>query len=250
MKSFIAMVVAFGCTASHSTSPSDGGSSHAGADAATGSGGTSDAATSSVFACSGSGIAAYADQLVTAARTTCTQDGVGVVKMDDYTCMSTAITQVDPPYGSASFNVVSTLLADDTQYPFYECTYFVQTVTAGVCNIPISPSNMAWTDYPFACDFIGQTAQGFQWIDKSAGTVRVGDILLYTSSDGCRNDPGHIMIVAQVIDSDHFRIAEANDLTVSGSAGNGEDTGVVSNTRIETLDDPYLASGWFRVAGE
>jgi hypothetical protein len=252
MKSFIAMLVVFGCTANHSSSPTDGGGgSHAGADAANGSGGVRDGgAASSVFSCSGSGIAAYADQLVTAARTTCTQDGVGVVKMDDYTCMSPAIAQVDPPYGSASFNVVSTLLADDTQYPFYECTYFVQTVTAGVCDVPISPSDMAWTDYPFACDFIGQTAQGFQWIDKSAGTVRVGDILLYTSSDGCRNDPGHIMIVAQVIDSDHFRIAEANDLTVSGSAGNGEDTGVVSNTRIETLDDPYLASGWFRVAGE
>jgi hypothetical protein len=248
MKSFIAMLAAFGCAANHSTSPADGGGTHSGADAA---GDTADGSTaSSAFACSGSGIAAYADQLATAARTTCTKDGVGVVKMDDYTCMSPAITQVDPPYGSASFNVVSTLLADDTQYPFYECTYFVQTVTAGVCNVPISPSDMAWTDYPYACDFIGQTAQGFQWIEKSSGTVRVGDILLYTSSDNCRNDPGHIMIVAQVIDSDHFRIAEANDLTVTGSAGNGEDTGVVSNTRIETLDDPYLASGWFRVAGE
>jgi CHAP domain len=249
MKSFIAMLAAFGCTANHSTSPADGGGSNAGADARTDAAGDGPT-TSSAFACSGSGIAAYADQLVTAARTTCTKDGVGVVKMDDYTCMSPAITQVDPPYGSASFNVVSTLLADDTQYPFYECTYFVQTVTAGVCNVPISPSDMAWTDYPYACDFIGQTAQGFQWIEKSSGTVRVGDILLYTSSDGCRNDPGHIMIVAEVIDSSHFRIAEANDLTVSGSAGNGEDTGVVSNTRIETLDDPYLASGWFRVAGE
>ncbi|HEY1546723.1 MAG TPA: CHAP domain-containing protein [Kofleriaceae bacterium] len=251
MKSFIAVVaIAFGCSATHSAGSTDAGgsgSSHPGTDAAS----TRDGAmTTGAFACTGSGIAAYADQLVTAARTTCTKDGVGVVKMDDYTCMSPAITQVDPPYGSASFNIVSTLLADDTQYPFYECTYFVQTVTAGVCNVPISPSNMAWTDYPFACDFIGQTAAGFQWIDKASGTVAVGDILLYTSSDGCRNDPGHIMIVAQVIDSGHFRIAEANDLTVSGSAGNGEDTGVVSNTRIETLDDPYLASGWFRVAGE
>src|ERR1700742_4495158 len=107
MKRMLAMIVAFGCSATHSNSPADGaGSSHAGADAAGGGSGTSDApATSSTFACSGSGIAAYADQLVTAARTTCTKDGVGVVKMDDYTCMSPAITQVDPPYGSASFNV-------------------------------------------------------------------------------------------------------------------------------------------------
>ncbi len=205
--------------------------------------------TTSAFDCSGSGIAAYADQLVNKARTTCTQDGVGVVKQDDYTCMSSAINQVNPPYASASFNVVSTLLANNTQYPFYECTYFVQTVTAGVCNVPISPSSTPWTDYPFACSFINQPVQGFQWIDKAHGVVQVGDILLYNSADGCMNDPGHIMIVAQVIDSNHFRIAEANDLTVNGSPGNGMDTGVVSNTRVETLDDPYLASGWFRHSG-
>ena len=56
------------------------------------------------------------------------------------------------------------------------------------------------------------------------------------------------MIVAEVIDSNHFRIAEANELTVNGSPANTE-TGVVSNTRILTLNDPYLASGWFRRNG-
>ncbi len=189
------------------------------------------------------------DQLVNKARTTCTKDGVGVVKEDDYTCMSSAIDEVNPSYASASFNVVSTLLENNTQYPFYECTYFVQTVTAGVCGVPMSPTNTPWTDYPFACSFIDQPVQGFQWIAKTQGQVQVGDILLYNSSDGCKNDPGHIMIVAEVIDSNHFRLAEANDLTASGSPGNGMDTGVVSNTRIETLDDPYLASGWFRQTG-
>ncbi len=202
--------------------------------------------SASAFACSAVGIAAYADQLATAARTACTKDGTGVVKQDDYMCMSTAINQVAPPYASASFNIVSTLLATNTQYPFYECTYFVQTVTAGVCNSPISPASIAWTNYPVACTFIGQAAAGYQWIDQAGGTVEVGDILLYTSSDGCQNDPGHIMIVVQVIDSSHFRVAEANELTASGSPGNGTETGVVSNTRIETLTDPYLASGWFR----
>jgi CHAP domain len=198
--------------------------------------------------CSPSGIAAYADQLVNKARISCTQDGVGVVKEDDYTCMNTAINQVAPPHAAASFNVVSTLLANNTAYPFYECTYFVQTVTAGVCNVPISPSSTAWMDYPFACSFINQAAQGFQWIDRTNGVVQVGDILLYKSSDGCNNDPGHIMIVVEIKDSSHFRIAEANDLTVNGSPAN-TDTGVVSNTRIETLDDPALASGWFRQHG-
>jgi CHAP domain len=251
MKRTFSLVLLAACSATHSngasSTPPDSGSSQGsqtgGTDASTS--GSKDSSTTDAFTCTGAGIAAYADQLVTKARTTCTQDGVGVVKMDDYTCMSPAISAVDPPYGSASFNVVSTLLADDTQYPFYECTYFVQTVTAGVCNVPISPSNTPWTEYPFACQFIGATVQGFTWIEKSQGTVQVGDILLYNSSDNCRNDPGHIMIVAEVIDSNHFRIAEANDLTASGSAATG-DTGVVSNTRIETLDDPYLASGWFR----
>ena len=209
---------------------------------------SSDAAPTSMLDCSPAGIATYADQLASKARISCTQDGVGVVKQDDYTCMKTAIDQVAPPHAAASFNVVSTLLATNTAYPFYECTYFVQTVTAGVCSVPISPSNTPWTDYPFACSFIGQPAQGYQWIDRANGVVQVGDILLYTSTDGCRNDPGHIMIVVEVKDSNHFRIAEANDLTVTGTPAN-TDTGVVSNTRIETLDDPALASGWFRQRG-
>jgi hypothetical protein len=199
--------------------------------------------------CSPKGIAAYADQLAGKARASCTQDGVGVVKQDDYNCMSAAIHGVNPPHASESFNIVSTLLANNTQYPFYECTYFVQTVTTGVCNTPISPSTTAWTDYPFACSFINATIAGYDWVNKAQGTVQLGDILLYTSSDGCKNDPGHIMIVVEVKDSNHFRVAEANELTSTGSVANGQETGVVSNTRIETLDDPYLAAGWFRKSG-
>jgi surface antigen len=163
--------------------------------------------------------------------------------------MKPAIDQVAPPHADTSYSVVSTLLATNTAYPFYECTYFVQTVTAGVCNVPISPSTIAWTDYPFACEFIDKSAAGFQWIVKGQGVVQLGDILLYTSSDNCRNDPGHIMIVVEVKDSNHFRVAEANELTVNGAANTGMETGVVSNTRIETLDDPYLAAGWFRRTG-
>jgi hypothetical protein len=246
----LALLTVLGCAGSYTSGmPGGGGSPSGGSDAGAMSSTDAGTGTTNALDCSASGIAAYADQLATKARTTCTQDGVGVVKHDDYTCMSSAINQVNPPYASSSFNVVSTLLATNTQYPFYECTYFVQTVTAGVCNVPISPSSTPWTDYPFACSFIAQPVQGFQWIDKAHGVVQVGDILLYTSSDGCQNDPGHIMIVAQVIDSNHFRVAEANELTVNGSPGNGTETGVVSNTRIETLDDPYLASGWFRHSG-
>ena len=233
------MAAAAGRAAAERASPDAGAPGLSGADGP----------AASAFDCSASGIAAYADRLATAARTQCTADGVGVVKHDDYTCMKPAIEQVAPPQPDASFNIVSTLLATNTAYPFYECTYFVQTVTAGVCNVPISPSTIAWTDYPFACSFIGQSAPGYDWIAKGQGVVKVGDILLYTSSDGCMNDPGHIMIVVEVKDSNHFRVAEANELTVNGTASTGTETGVVSNTRIQTLDDPYLAAGWFRRTG-
>jgi hypothetical protein len=219
-----------------------GGATGGGANA----GGGANGGGANGFDCSPAGIAAYADALVNKARTTCTQDGVGVVKEDDFNCMSPAINDVNPTYPSASFNIVSTLLAGNTMWPFYECTYFVQTVTTGVCNTPISPSTTAWTDYPLACMFINQQAQGYDWINKSGGTVQVGDILLYKSSDGCNYDPGHIMIVVELIDSTHFRVAEANEVTTAGVPANGVETGVVSNTRIQSLSDSYLASGWFR----
>lgn len=251
------LLATLGCTAGGASNsagggggaPSDpqpGGNDDAGVSNATDAGSADSGSSAPTFACSAAGIAAYADQLVDKARTSCTQDGAGVVKQDNYNCMSAPINQVNPPYASASFNIVSTLLATNTQYPFYECTYFVQTVTTGVCNIPISPSTTAWTDYPFACEFINKQAQGYQWIDKAQGSVQVGDILLYTSSDGCKNDPGHIMIVVELKDSAHFRVAEANELNTAGVPANGMETGVVSNTRIQTLDDPYLAAGWFR----
>jgi len=261
------LLTALGCAANGSangagepSAPQTGGNTDAGVSAAedAGSSSATDAGASGAdsgpvptngFDCSPAGIAAYADQLVVKARASCTQDGVGVVKEDNYSCMTSAINQVNPPYAGASFNIVSTLLANNTQYPFYECTYFVQTVTTGVCNTPISPSDTAWTDYPLACSFINKQVAGYQWMSKSQGAVQVGDILLYTSSDGCKNDPGHIMIVVEVKDSNHFRVAEANELTSAGSPANGTETGVVSNTRIETLDDPYLASGWFRKVG-
>jgi hypothetical protein len=228
-----------------STGAGDSSGSGGSGGGSAGSGGSGGSTGTSGFDCTGAGIAAFADQLANKARASCTQDGTGVVKQDDFNCMSPAISQLAPPYATASFNVVSTLLATNTQYPFYECTYFVQTVTAAVCNAPISPSGTPWTNYPFACAFINQQIQGYKWIDKSTGVIQVGDILLFNSSDGCMNDPGHIMIVAEVKDSNHFRIAEANALNPDGSQAS-TDTGVVSNTRIETLDDPYLAPGWFR----
>jgi hypothetical protein len=197
----------------------------------------------SPFSCTPAGIAAYADALVMAVRQACTQDGVGVVDEDDYVCMQSPVNQLDPPNPAASYNIVSTLLDGNTQYPFCECTYFVQAVTAGVCGTPISPPGTAWTDYPLAYTFAGQQIPGYTWIPNGQGPMEVGDIAVYNST--YEGDPGHIMVVAEVVDSAHVRLAEANELNSDGSEAD-QDTGVFSNTRIDTVDNS-LRAGWFRL---
>jgi hypothetical protein len=182
--------------------------------------------------------------LVNAGRQSCTSDGVGVVKEDNFACMKGPIDQLNAPHKDASFNVIQTLLAGNTQFPNLECTYFVQAVTAGVCGTPISPSDVAWTDYPLAYMFVNKTIAGYTWTANDGHTpVRPGDILVYNTTGG--EDPGHIMIVAETVDAQHFRIAEANELHSDGSRSNGE-TGVVSNTRLDTLHDRFL-TGWYRL---
>jgi len=227
--------------------PEAGSGVDSGAEAApVGSGGDAGAdpdAPSSPFSCTGAGIAAYADALVVATRQICTADGIGVVDDKDYACMQAPIQQLNPPYAGASYNIVSTLLDGNTQYPFLECTYFVQAVTAGACGAPISPPSTPWTSYPLAYTFVGQNIPGYTWFPNGQGDVQVGDIHVYQST--YQSDPGHIMIVAAVVDSTHFRLAEANELNSDGTEATME-TGVVSNTRIDSLDNPLLA-GWFRV---
>lgn len=195
------------------------------------------------LACSGAGIAAFADRLVNAGRKSCTSHGVGVVKQDNYTCMQAPINTLSPPYKDASYNVISTLLANNTQWPFLECTYFVQAVTAGVCGAPISPPSKVWQSYPLAAEFSNSQIPGYLWIDKAQGGVQRGDIFVDDSYS-----PGHIMIVAELLDSTHFRFAEANVLHPDGTAASNVETGVVSNTRVGTLDDTGLA-GWYRRTG-
>jgi hypothetical protein len=109
----------------------------------------------------------------------------------------------------------------------------------------ISPPSTPWTDYPLAYTFAGQSIPGYTWFPSGQGTAQVGDIHVYQST--YQGDPGHIMIVAAVVDSTHFRLAEANELNSDGTEAN-TDTGVVSNTRIDSLDNPLLA-GWFRLTG-
>ena len=235
------------------TQGGDGGATptptpEAGSTADSGSGPAPDAGSdapsgASPFSCTGAGIAAYADALVAATRQSCTADGIGVVDDTDYSCMQAPIQQLNPPYAGASYNVVSTLLDGNTQYPFLECTYFVQAVTAGACGSPISPPSTPWTSYPLAYTFAGQNSPGYTWIPSGqGGDVQVGDIHVYEST--YQGDPGHIMIVAAVVDSTHFRLAEANELNSDGTEATME-TGVVSNTRVDSLDNSLLA-GWFR----
>jgi hypothetical protein len=57
------------------------------------------------------------------------------------------------------------------------------------------------------------------------------------------------MIVAEVIDANHFRIAEANELKSDGSRAPFGETGVVSNTRVTALTDHENLAGWFRLSG-
>jgi hypothetical protein len=212
--------------------------------APTGKASSSGATAASKFSCTAAGIAAYADALAVATQQACTDDGTGVVDNSDYACIKTAIDQVAPPHPDESYNIVTTLLAPNQQYPMLECTYFVQVVTAGVCGTPISPDDQAWTDYPLATEFAGKTAQGYTWIDND-GTqdAQAGDIFVYSGQGG--QDPGHIMIVAEVVGDGQYRIAEANELNPDGSQAFDE-TGAVTNIRIATLDEPNF-NGWFRL---
>jgi hypothetical protein len=218
--------------------PSDDGNGNGGA-----------SSSSSPYSCSPAGIAAYADALAKATRQTCTTKGIGVVTQSNYTCIKKAIDQVAPPNADASFNIVKTLLATNTQFPMYECTYFVQTVTAGVCDAPISPSDMAWTDYPLAHEFAGKQIDGYTWTANDGSLdAQVGDICVRDSSGG--EDPGHIMIVAQVVGNGRYRMAEANELNPDGSPETDE-TGAVTNVRITTLDDQEEPiAGCFRRNGK
>jgi hypothetical protein len=213
------------------------------------SGGDDDTApstTKSQFTCTGQGIAAFADALANRTRAACTSDGTGVVKEDNYQCIQTPINRLAPPYPDLAFQVIDTLLGGNTQYPNLECTYFVQAVTAAVCNNPITPTGGTWQDYPFASDFANSQAEGFTWIPNDGSTqVEVGDIFIYDTTGG--QDPGHIMIVAEIVSDGQFRIAEANENNPDGSRAFGGETGAVTNTRVAGLDDGDNLAGWYRV---
>jgi hypothetical protein len=206
------------------------------------------APAASTFSCTPAGIAAFADQLVNAGRRSCTAKGIGVVREDNYACIQPPINRLAPPHKEAAYNVIDTLLHGNTQWPNLECTYFVQAVTAAVCGTPISPPSTPWTDYPLAYTFANQRIAGYSWIANDGSTpVQAGDIFIYDSSDGGARDPGHIMIVAEVIDGNRFRIAEANELNSDGSRAPFGETGVVSNTRVTSLGDHENLAGWFRL---
>jgi surface antigen len=76
-------------------------------------------------------------------------------------------------------------------------------------------------------------------MNATPGGAQAGDVLVMY---------GHIAITAQVLDATHVRVAEANCLNVDGTMGDGtQDTGVVSNTRTDTLGgwNAWIL-GWYR----
>lgn len=203
---------------------------------------------SSKLACTGAGIAAYADALVKAGRKECTTHGTGVVKNDNYPCTKTAIDEVAPPHPDKSYEIVTTLLAPNQDFPNLECTYFIQMVTSGVCGEPLSPTDRKWQDYPLAHEFIDKAPAGWTWLaNDGTNKPALGDIFVYDTTGG--QDPGHIMIVAEVLADGKFRIAEANELTASGAPAT-EETGVMSNTRVTSLNDTQKPAGWFRLTAK
>lgn len=203
--------------------------------------------SSASFTCSGAGIAAFADALVKAGRQDCTSAGVGVVNNQNYACTKTAINSLAPPHPDTAYSIVTTLLAPNQDFPMLECTYFIQMVTSGVCGTPLSPSDQNWQDYPLAFEFINKAPSGWTWMpNNGTNQVQVGDIMVYDSTDG-QNDPGHIMIVAE-IHGTQLRIAEANEVDASGQIAFGGETGIMSNTRITTLTDANeKPAGWMRL---
>lgn len=188
-----------------------------------------DAAT---FTCSGAGIAAFADALVNAVRQACTSNGVGVVTNTNYGCMQDAINKL-APYPDAAYARVTYWAQHGNNFAgkttLWQCVEFAFVVTAGVCGQTINNGD--------AQIWIKMQIPGYVYMSKAQGAPQAGDVLVMD---------GHIAITAEVLDASQIRIAEANCLDPDGTMSDGtHDTGVVSNTRIDTLGNSWIY-GWYR----
>jgi hypothetical protein len=203
----------------------------------TGTTGTTDAApptAKQTFPCTGAGIAAFADALVGEVRQACTSSGVGVVTNTNYSCMRDAIYKL-ATYPDVAYARVTSWAQNGNNYAgkttLWQCVEFAFIVTGAVCGSLINNGD-AQID-------VNMQIPGYTYMNATPGGAQAGDVLVMY---------GHIAITAQVLDATHVRVAEANCLNVDGTMGDGtQDTGVVSNTRTDTLGgwNAWIL-GWYR----
>ena len=201
--------------------------------ATTGAGGSKGSKpTSSAFGCDGKGIAGFADQLADRAVDACTSDGPGIVTDSNYECLKDPIFALAPPFPDAAYARVVYWAQNGNNFSgktsLLQCVDFAFIVTAAVCGEPVNGGDANIDE--------NMSIPGYRYMSSSDGDPAPGDVLVMD---------GHIAITAEVVDSNDIRIAEANCLEQDGSESNGEDTGVISNSRTDTVDDSWI-KGWYR----
>jgi hypothetical protein len=184
-------------------------------------------------ACTGADIAAFADQLVNRGRKSCTADGVGVVTDTNYGCLRDPIDSSSPAFPDAAYQRIIFWAQNGNNYAgkttLFQCVDFAFAVTAGACGQPINGGDAQ----------IGtkMNIPGYTYMTARDGAAQPGDVLVMD---------GHIALVAEVIGGTRIRIAEANYLLPDGRPSDGwNDTGVISNTRIDGLTDRWIL-GYYR----
>jgi hypothetical protein len=184
----------------------------------------------SAFGCNGAGIAGFADALAVEASKSCTTDGAGVVTDTNYECMRAPIMKLAPPFPDAAFERVEHWAKLGNNYAgktqLLQCVDFAFIVTAGVCGQPINGGDAQIME--------NRTMPGYQYMPVGSQPAP-GDVLVLD---------GHIAITAALVPGG-IRVAEANCLEPNGSTSQGEDTGFISNTRIDGLTDGWVI-GWYR----
>jgi hypothetical protein len=187
----------------------------------------------SAFDCSGAGIAAFADKLANAAQQKCMSDGQGTVTNTNYDCMKDPIYNLAPPFPDAAYERLTYWAQNGNNFSgrteLFQCVDFAFVVTAGVCGTPVDAGD--------ANIGPGMQMERYQWMRSGDADPLPGDVLV---------TPYHIAITAEVLDANDIRIAEANDLDSDGNDAFGEDTGVISNSRVAALDDSDI-QGWYRL---
>jgi hypothetical protein len=187
----------------------------------------------SSFGCSGAGLAAFADRLVDAARTSCTSQGTGVVTTSNYECLRDPIYALAPPFPSEAFDRVTYWAQYGNNFSgrttLFQCVDFAFVVTAGVCGQPLNAGDARIDE--------NMDIPGFGYMAATQGEGRPGDVLVMD---------GHIAITVEAIGRSTIRVAEANYLSSNGSMPTTfDDTGVVSNTRLDSVDEGWIL-GWYR----